>query len=168
MKSINHIKFCPDHYQEIENYELAKADNFEGWICHHRNGEEFSKEWLIKNNMYYNRSDPHEFKFVTESEHRRIKHPNTGLSYGMLGKHHSDETKHKISTSNTGTIRDISEDDRIRRSNQMKLINSNKDYYGKNNPFFGKHHSDETKEIMSKYKKGRHWRVENDKRKWYD
>lgn len=40
-KRINNkfLKYCPEHYQEIENYELAKADDFKGWICHHRNGE---------------------------------------------------------------------------------------------------------------------------------
>lgn len=74
--SHNFERFCPEHYTEIENYELAKADNFEGWACHHRNGEEFSKEWLLKNNMYYNRTDPHEFKFVRHDEHSRLH--NTG------------------------------------------------------------------------------------------
>lgn len=91
---------------EIENYELAKADNFKGWICHHRNGEEFSKEWLLKNNMYYNRTDPHEFKFVTRHEHLLIhnkgkKHKEEWKSNMLgnkfhLGHKHNDETKSKI------------------------------------------------------------------------
>ena len=27
--------YCKD-YENIENYEKAKADNFIGWHCHHR------------------------------------------------------------------------------------------------------------------------------------
>ena len=63
-KSLSHIYFCPDHYTEIRNYDLALKDDFKGWVCHHINGEEFSKEWLIQNNLYYNRTDPHEFVFL--------------------------------------------------------------------------------------------------------
>lgn len=96
-----HKLFCPEYYEEIENYELAKADNFEGWVCHHRNGEQFSRDWLVKNNMYYNRKDPHEFKFVTTKEHRRI-HAKSYASYGFKNKKHSNETKSKQSISAMG------------------------------------------------------------------
>ena len=102
MKSREHIKFCPEHYKEIQNYELAEAENFEGWICHHINGEQFSKEWLIANNMYYNRSDPHEFRFVRQSEHVRINHPGSYSSYGFKGKKHTLETKLKMSIASKG------------------------------------------------------------------
>ena len=44
MNKPNYMDFCPEHYMEIENYELAKSDNFVGWVCHHRNGEEFELE----------------------------------------------------------------------------------------------------------------------------
>lgn len=96
-----HELFCPEHYEEIENYQLAKADNFEGWVCHHRNGEEFSEEWLRKNNMYFNRTDPHEFKFVTKEEHRKI-HAARYASYGFKNKKHTDDTKLKMSASSKG------------------------------------------------------------------
>ena len=106
--SKNHIKFCPDHYTEIENYDLALADNFVGWVCHHRNGEEFSKEWLIQNNMYYNRTDPHEFKFVTTAEHKRIHCKYTGLA--QKGVKRSDEFKKHVSDALSG--RQLSEEHR--------------------------------------------------------
>lgn len=96
MKKTQYMKFCPEHYTEIENYELAKADNFKGWVCHHRNGEYFSKEWLVKNNMYWNRKDPHEFKFVTRTEHMLIH--NTGRII-------SEDTRRAISQSNKGKTR---------------------------------------------------------------
>lgn len=83
------MKYCPNHYKEIENYELALADNFKGWICHHRNGEQFDRDWLIKNHMYYHREDPHEFKFVTCAEHLEIH----GVKGGFEGHHHTEEAK---------------------------------------------------------------------------
>lgn len=96
------MKFCPEHYMEIENYELAKADNFKGWVCHHRNGLEFSREWLIKNNMYWNRKDPHEFKFMKFGEHTILHHTgkvawNKGKSSWNKGKHLSPEHRKHLS-----------------------------------------------------------------------
>ena len=48
-------RYCKD-YQNIENYEKAKADNLKGWECHHRlethnsDGErrlvEFYERWV--------------------------------------------------------------------------------------------------------------------------
>ena len=110
MREHSFIKFCPEHYTEIENYELAKADNFVGWVCHHRNGVEFSKEWLIKNNMYFNRTDPHEFKFVTRAEHnvihstghdrvKGVKNPmygKKGKDNPNYGSHRTEETRARM------------------------------------------------------------------------
>lgn len=101
----NFEDFCPEHYEEIENYVLAKADNFVGWACHHRNGVEFSKEWLLKNNMYFNRTDPHEFKFMKHNEHSRL-HNLGDLNHckqrgsNRKGVKLSDETKKLISDNN--------------------------------------------------------------------
>ena len=33
--SPNFKRYCKD-YENIENYELAKKDNFKGWVIHHR------------------------------------------------------------------------------------------------------------------------------------
>lgn len=96
------LKYCPEHYEEIENYELAKADNFIGWCCHHRNGEEFSREWLKLNNMYFNRSDPREFKFMHSKDHARLHFKLNGT---RKGKHLSEETKAKMSEKMRGRKR---------------------------------------------------------------
>ena len=61
----------------IENYELAKADNFEGWDLHHRleltlDGEyALSASDLIRMNMYYDR--PYfELIYLRHREHAKL------------------------------------------------------------------------------------------------
>ena len=65
-----------DEYELIENYELAKADNFEGWHCHHRLElhTDFSLRYTVsslkKLDLYYNRPAS-ELIFLTQAEHSR-------------------------------------------------------------------------------------------------
>lgn len=64
-------------YWKVENYELAKADNFEGWCMHHRLelhpdcSLRFTRKSLIKIGLYYNRP-PNELIWLTKSEHMII------------------------------------------------------------------------------------------------
>ena len=91
------------------------------------------------------------------------------LTYGtFLGCNHTEESKDKNRLAHLGKHPNITATDRERRSRQMKEINANKNYYGVNNSFYNKHHNDKTKERMSNAKKGRHWRIVNGKREWYD
>lgn len=115
-------RFCPNHYKEIENYELALKDNFVGWHCHHRNGEEFSKEWLIQNNMYYDREDPHEFRFVPLKKEMSEK-------YGIPSHNTIHHSGKNCFFTTYNKIRDVS---------------------GENNPMYGKHLSEEAKKNLSK------------------
>lgn len=72
-----------EEIEQIENYKLAKKDNFDGWHIHHRlethnsDGEKrlvnLSKDELIALEMYYNRP-ANELIFLTASEHRKIHH----------------------------------------------------------------------------------------------
>ncbi len=69
--------YCRDDISKIENYELAKADNFVGWECHHRleltlDGEHaHSREDLKRMNMYYNR--PYfELIYLRRTEHCKL------------------------------------------------------------------------------------------------
>lgn len=74
----NKVSYCKQgEFERIENYELAKADNFKGWDIHHRleltlDGEyAHSKEDLIRLDMYYNR--PYfELIFLTRTEHNKL------------------------------------------------------------------------------------------------
>jgi hypothetical protein len=90
----NRRRICKE-YWKIENYELAKADNFEGWEIHHRleisldNEEVHSLKSLKRLGMYYDR--PYfELIFLTTSEHTAL-HMNardtTGVNNSMHGKH---------------------------------------------------------------------------------
>lgn len=62
---------------KIENYELAKKDNFEGWCVHHRyelSGEyKISMKHLQEAGLYYNRPAS-ELIFLTVQEHNKLHH----------------------------------------------------------------------------------------------
>lgn len=78
--------YCiPEEIEQIENYELAKESNFNGWHIHHRlethnsDGEKrlvyLSREELIALDMYYNRP-ANELIFLTKSEHMKLHKNN--------------------------------------------------------------------------------------------
>ena len=123
----------------IENYELAKADNFKGWNCHHRlethnsDGErrliDISSEELVALDMYYNRP-PEELIFLTAKDHYRLHYK---------GKPKSEETKRKLSAARKG--KKLSEEHRRKMSEVRK----------------GKHPSEETRRKLSEVHKGRKW-----------
>lgn len=93
-------RYCKD-YENIENYEKAKADNFKGWDCHHRlqtwnsDGErravDITAAELKALGMYYNRPAS-ELIFLTVKEH----------SVFRKWKHLSEETRKKLSEANKG------------------------------------------------------------------
>lgn len=75
--------YCKERYVKdgriglIENYELALADNFKAWEIHHRlelhpdNTVRFTRQSLIKLNLYYNRPSS-ELIWLRKSEHRQM------------------------------------------------------------------------------------------------
>lgn len=103
-------KFCKEDISKIENYEKAVADPTQTWVCHHRDGVKIlpsgievrrSKEELEENGRYYN-CPANELIFLTREEHT-ILHQK-GNKY-WKGKHHSEESKIKISETNSETMK---------------------------------------------------------------
>ena len=59
--------FCWD-IDLVENYSLAKKDNFEGWHLHHRLENYWSRTTLKKKHLYYT-LNPESLIFLPEEEH---------------------------------------------------------------------------------------------------
>lgn len=101
IKEFNVKKYCCEDISLIENYNEAVNDKNEIWHCHHKLEIELNKtrNGLIEMGLYYNRPAK-ELVFLTKSEHMSI-HKNLGdtkgENNGMYGKHHSNETKQKLS-----------------------------------------------------------------------
>lgn len=71
MNKINRLrKTCPE-LEKVQNYELALADNFNGWVLHHILGEKYKKSELLKLNLYFGRPAI-EFKFLRCGEHSSL------------------------------------------------------------------------------------------------
>ena len=125
----NFKRYCKD-YENIENYEKAKKDDFIGWECHHRlethnsDGKrrlvDINRKELIALGMYYHRP-PEELIFLTVEEHTSLHHK---------GKLISEETRRKMAELRKGK------------------------YAGEKNPMYGKHHTDEARRKMAELKKG--------------
>ena len=137
----NFERFCKD-YENIENYDKAKKDNFKGWECHHRlethtpDGKrrevDISYKELIALNLYYHRP-AEELIFLTTREHYIYR----------KGKPKSEEHKKKISEAQKG--KQLSEEHKKKISEAKK---------GEKHPNYGKHFSEEYKKKLSEALKG--------------
>lgn len=95
-------------------------------------------------------------------EEKAIKFGQPGKSNPMFGKNHTDKTKNIISLKNLGSSpinkgKTLEEIVGIKRAMEIKQILSDKAKFkiGDKNPFFNKHHSDKTKQLLSEKMKGR-------------
>ena len=135
----NFERYCKD-YQNIENYEKAKAGNFKGWCIHHRlethnsDGErrlvDITKKELKALGMYYNRP-AEELIFLPVGEHISLQ--DEGDHNPNYGKKHSEEAKKKMREAKKGK------------------------YVGEKSPMYGKKHSEETKKKIGAAHIGHHW-----------
>ena len=132
-------QYCKD-YENIENYDKAKVDNFVGWDCHHRlethNSDgvrrlvDISAAELKALDMYYNRPSS-ELIFMKHGEHKSLH---------QKGRCFSEEHKSKLSESHKGK------------------------YAGEKNPMYGKKHSEEVRNKISRAHKGKKMSAETRKR----
>lgn len=144
-------RYCKD-YENIENYEAAKKDNFKGWHCHHRlethtpDGErrevDIGYKELKALGIYYNRP-AEELIFLTTREHSGLH--TKGKQAWNKGKKMSEEFCRKNSESHKGKH---ASDETRRKMSAMRE--------GEKHPMYGKHHSEETRNKISEAKKGKH------------
>lgn len=100
------MKYCCEDISKIENYELAKKDDFKGWVIHHRlelvetgATADSTKQDLKDLGLYYNRPAG-ELIYLTKSEHQKLH--RTGKPGPNRGKHFSEEHKRKLLESKKG------------------------------------------------------------------
>ena len=85
-------QYCCEDLSLIENYDLAINDPTQTWFCHHILGEQYSRQYLIDNNLYESRP-ANELRFVTHAEHDRLH---------KQGVPKSEATKQKMSDAKKG------------------------------------------------------------------
>ena len=116
--------YCREDISLIENYYKAISDTEQTWDCHHRRELETSRKELLELGEYFNRP-ANELIFLTHSEHRSLHNKGVLLSEEhkqkisvamkgkntwmkgkkiWLGKHHSEETKQKMSATKVGML----------------------------------------------------------------
>ena len=100
-------------------------------------------------------------KHHSEETRKKISEAFKGENNPMFGKHLSEETKQKMSESMKGkyfseeTKRKISEANKGKALSEETKQKISETKKGENNPMFGKRHSEETKQKMSEAQKGK-------------
>jgi group I intron endonuclease len=79
---------------------------------------------------------------------------NSGEKNPFFGKHHTEETKQKISEAESGE-KNHNFGKHHRETTKQKMRENHQDQSGENNPFFGKHHTQEERAHHSKIMKGK-------------
>lgn len=135
--------YCKDDISKIENYDLAKNDKENSWVCHHRleitlNGEyAISPADLRRHGMYYNR--PYfELIFLSRSEHAKLHNkanPNfcksmKGKTSHLKGRKLSEEHKIKLRAARKGRQpckgKHLSDEAKKKIGEKIKIARKNK------------------------------------------
>lgn len=109
-------RFCCDDISLIRGYERAVNDTTQKYELHHLEGVFYTKDEMIRLGKYY-KQPAMALIFLTKSEHakihtvfgeekyKKISEALKGRVSPMTGKHHSEESKMKISESHKGKKR---------------------------------------------------------------
>jgi hypothetical protein len=156
-------EITPEEYEEAR-IVLSEKMTGEGNHFYGKHHSEETKEKLRQQRIGTKASDKAKYH-MSEAQTKRMQDPDAraacgkphteewkreqsermrGENHPMYGKHHSEETKEKISKAQTGKV--MPEEFR----QKMSELTS-----GENNPMYGKHHTEETKEKLSRKLRGR-------------
>lgn len=122
-------KYCKEDISLIENYDIAVADTQNKWVIHHRDEVKIlpsgirvnrSREYLKEIGLLFD-CPANELIFMLQKDHaklhftghtytngrilsaeQRLKCSRPGEQNGMYGKHHSEESRNKISVNKRG------------------------------------------------------------------
>jgi hypothetical protein len=101
---------------------------------------------------------------ATDESRLKMSLKRKGCLHHFYGKHHSEETKKKLSIAHIG--KNYNSPEYIKKLKEQFSGKNNPMYgkgyliTGKNNPFYGKHHSKKTLEKISKTNTGKFWSEE--------
>lgn len=182
--------FCSEDISLIENYEKALADNFKGWVIHHRlethnfdgtkRKRDLSREDLMALDMYlYRPAD--ELIFMRTADHTYLhnkdKHPSEEqkrkMSEAAKRRVASEEGKRKLSEASKGKTpwnKGVPCYEETRK--KLSEVNKGKQFSEETRKKIseankGKHRSEEHKRKISEAMKGKHWKLVDGKRVWY-
>ena len=151
--SIKLEQFYIDNYRDYL-YNTADSASFGGDLLSNNP----NKEKIIKRRILAQK----ESLMKMSPEEKIDKFSRSGIKNGMYGKAHSKKTKSIISDINKGRApinkgKNLEESVGTTRSKEIKqhLSNLAKNRTGDKNPFYGRHHSDETKVRLKNSMKGR-------------
>ena len=158
-------KYCREPLELVENYAAAKADNFAGWCIHHKleikkDGTRVSVQELKDQGLYFGRPAEelvfmrccehatlhHKGKAISAETRRKMSEALSGENNPFFGKHHSAETRLKMSEAHKG-----------KHHSEETCQKNSLAHKGENHPLFGKHHSAETRLKMSEAICGMLW-----------
>ena len=146
-------QFYIDEYKNYIYNVSNKATSGGDLTSYHPNRDLIVEKMTNSINEYYS---------SLSKEEKVLKYGQKGDKNGMYGKHHSNESKLKISENNKGKEpynknKKYEEYMSEEKAKQIKenLSSNAKLRTGNKNPFYGKHHSNETKEKIRKVHLGK-------------
>lgn len=149
-----------EHEIIANNLTALEADNFEKLLIEKLDTMNPDKGYNLEKGGTKNKTLSESTKKKISNSHIGEKNPMYGVTLngeknGMYGKHHTDETKKKISEAISGE-KNGNYGKQMSDEQKQKISQSKKGkYVGENSPWYGKKHTEESKQKMRDSHKGR-------------
>lgn len=143
----NARRYCREDYTKIRGFDEA-VNSTDKYDIHHLNELTFTRDELIKMNMYYHRPAS-EIVWLSHSDHRKWHDRWNGNP--MYGRIHSEEARKKMKESSPHLSGENSPNYGRPISDHAKMLMSIKGKMrtGEKNGMYGKKHTDESRKKMS-------------------